>query len=115
MKRSVVIYDHNCAICTGTVAFLKKREGLANIEYVAYDTSEGKRLLNTCSLDFSSEQYIVFIKKQEVFVKSGAVLEILKEAGGIWRILYVFILVPAPLRNFVYNFIAKNRYNFKKR
>lgn len=114
MTRSIVIYDHNCAICTATVAFLKKREGLTSLEYVAYDSSEGKKLLDLCSLDFSLEQYIVFIKDKKVFVKSGAVLEILKESGGVWRILYVFIIVPAQLRDFVYNFIAKNRYNIKK-
>lgn len=114
MTRSIVIYDHNCAICTATVAFLKKREGLTSLKYVAYDTSEGKKLLDLCSLDFSLEQYIVFIKEQKVFIKSEAVLEILKEAGGLWRILYVFKVVPSPIRDFVYNFIAKNRYNLKK-
>ncbi|MDO9679947.1 MAG: DCC1-like thiol-disulfide oxidoreductase family protein [Bacteroidales bacterium] len=114
MKHSVVIYDHKCAICTATVAFLKKRERLSWLVYVPYDKTEGKEILKTYSLDFSAEQYIVFIKEQKVFVKSGAVLEILKEAGGLWSALYVFIIVPAPLRDFVYNFIAKNRYILKR-
>ena len=114
MKPSVVIYDQECAICSYTVTFLRKRGGLSNLEYVAYGTIQGKRLLEIHSLDFSKEQYIVFIKEQKVYVKSRAVLEILKNAGGMWRILYVLMIVPAPLRDLVYNFIAKNRYRLKR-
>jgi predicted DCC family thiol-disulfide oxidoreductase YuxK len=40
----------------------------------------------------------------------------LRELGGAWKAFYVFILFPAPGRDFLYDLIAKSRYKiFGKR
>jgi len=52
----------------------------------------------------------VLVTGNQYCVKSTAVLRILKELGGILKFFYVFIIIPVPVRNFIYNLIAKTRY-----
>jgi predicted DCC family thiol-disulfide oxidoreductase YuxK len=35
-----------------------------------------------------------------------------KNMGGFWSLMYFFIIIPNPIRDAVYNFIAKNRYKW---
>ena len=37
---------------------------------------------------------------------------VFKELGGIWSLLYAFIILPAFIRNAVYGFIARRRYKW---
>jgi predicted DCC family thiol-disulfide oxidoreductase YuxK len=52
----------------------------------------------------------VYIKNGRTSLRSSAVLHILKDLGGTWQILYVFIIVPPFIRDFFYRLIAHNRY-----
>ena len=51
-------------------------------------------------------------KNAERLEKSTAVLEIARNLSGLWPYLYLLLLVPKPLRDYVYSIIAKNRYNW---
>lgn len=54
----------------------------------------------------------MLIKDGKPYLKSTAALIVAKELNGLIQILYAFIIVPAFIRNAVYNVIAKNRYNW---
>jgi predicted DCC family thiol-disulfide oxidoreductase YuxK len=59
---------------------------------------------------------VVYIRGDEYFQKSTAALYILKDIGGLWKLMYVFIIVPKFLRDAVYDLIARSRYRlFGKR
>jgi predicted DCC family thiol-disulfide oxidoreductase YuxK len=47
---------------------------------------------------------------ERIRVKSGAVLGLARHLGGAWRVLEVFWLVPRPLRDWAYDFLARYRY-----
>lgn len=114
MKQSVVIYDQDCGICRWTVSFIKKRARSSCCTFIAYSSHRGKAILNTFGIDFSKEQYIVYVKNKSVSIKSKALLQILRDMGGLWKIFYVLILIPTSFRDRIYNYIALNRYKFSK-
>jgi len=59
---------------------------------------------------------LVLVTGDSYLVRSTAILHIFKALGGFWRILYLFILVPASWRDRVYTLIAQKRYRlFGKR
>ena len=37
-------------------------------------------------------------------------LHILKEMGGVWKLFFIFIIIPNFIRDFIYKIIAKTRY-----
>jgi len=72
----------------------------------------GQKLLKKFSLSLSEFHSVVLIDDDEYYTSSSAALRIAKELGFFWNTLYVFIFLPAPVRNFFYNIIANNRYKW---
>jgi predicted DCC family thiol-disulfide oxidoreductase YuxK len=55
---------------------------------------------------------VLLIQDEKIFTKSSAVLHILKCLDGLWPAFYMFIIVPAFIRDPVYDVIAKYRYRW---
>jgi predicted DCC family thiol-disulfide oxidoreductase YuxK len=61
-----------------------------------------------------SQHYKTFIVEEDgkIFTRSTAALRVFKLLGGSWSLLYAFIIIPAFIRDAVYNFISENRYKW---
>jgi predicted DCC family thiol-disulfide oxidoreductase YuxK len=72
----------------------------------------GKSLLE--KYQFNTENFfsIVLVIDGKAYDRSRAALEIARRLNGLWPLMYVFVIVPPFLRNFVYDWIAKNRYRW---
>ena len=70
----------------------------------------GKSLLAAYGLPAGYLKSVVYIKENKYYTRSSAVLNILKDLGGVWSLFYGFIIVPVFIRDFFYNFIAGIRY-----
>ena len=55
---------------------------------------------------------ILLLKDNTLYKKSSAALRIAKQLNGLWPVMYGFIIIPPFIRDFVYDFIAKNRYKW---
>lgn len=53
---------------------------------------------------------VVLIEDDQAFMHSTAALRIARNLGGVYSLAYVFIIVPAFIRNFFYKLFAKYRY-----
>ena len=117
----VVFFDGYCGLCSGVVDFLiardKKRsllysplQGETALKYLSdqerndLDTVIVLKLGDGGSLDSNSS---VKLKKSE------AVLAALKSLEGPWKLAAIAGNVfPKPLRDFIYDLVAKNRFKF---
>ncbi len=106
----LIIYDGKCLLCSRSVKFIKENEKPGFFSYTTYDSPESKQLLNIHNIDFSKQQYILYLRGNKLYKKSRAVLEILKDLGGLLKLFYAFVIVPPPIRDFVYMIISKNRH-----
>ena len=71
-----------------------------------------RELVEKYTIDTSQTDSIILIDNGKAFVKSSAALRIAKYLSGGWPLLYAFIILPTFLRNWVYDYIAKNRYKW---
>jgi predicted DCC family thiol-disulfide oxidoreductase YuxK len=55
---------------------------------------------------------VVLIRKDGVRRRSDAVLDIARQLGGAWRWLAVLSVVPRPIRDGIYDLIARNRHRW---
>ena len=55
---------------------------------------------------------IVLMENNKIYTQSSAVLRIVLHLSGLYPLLFVFMVIPRPLRDMVYDFIAKNRYRW---
>ena len=110
-QNPILLFDGDCKICNFWVQFIQKRKPKNRFEFIPLQSEKGKSLLVELKID-SSIDSIVFIWKNKAHIKSYAALQIIKQFGSWWRILLIFWAVPKPIRDWGYDFIAKNRHRF---
>ena len=112
----ILLFDGVCNLCNSIVQFTIKRDPKEKFKFASLQSESGQALLKKFGLPTDDFDSFVFINGDKYFLKSSAGLHVLKELGGIWKLFYVFIIFPQPLRDYVYNIIAKTRYRiFGKR
>lgn len=108
----VVLFDGVCNLCNGSVQFIIKRDKAGKFLFAALQSQYGQAQLDQLGISSTSLQSIVLIKGDQFYQRSNAVLEIAKMLGGLWSLLYVFKIVPAFVRDWIYIGIANNRYKW---
>ena len=110
MKKVVLLFDGVCNLCNHSVQFVLKRDKHKYFKFAALQSDSGQKLLDQFDLPIRDFTSFVLIENDKIYLKSTAVLHVVKHLGGVWFLLYVFIIIPRPIRDFFYNLIAKNRY-----
>lgn len=108
--RSIVLFDGVCNLCNGFVNFLIDRDHQDRFRFGSLQSDNVRELL--LPFHYSSQEIstVVLIQDNVLYTQSTAVLRICRLLPGAWPLLYGFIIIPRPLRDFIYNLVAKNRY-----
>jgi predicted DCC family thiol-disulfide oxidoreductase YuxK len=107
----VLLFDGVCNLCNGLVQFVIKRDRLGKFRFGALQSASGQKLMKQLKLPVQNMESLVLIKDSKALTKSSGALTLLRELGGFWSWFYVFMIVPAPIRDGVYDLIAKSRYS----
>lgn len=110
MKR-VILFDGDCNFCDASVQFIIKRDPTAHFHFTSLQSEKGRQLKKQYGIS-EEEDSVVLIEKNKVHTKSSAALHIAKKLDGLWHLLFLFICIPRPIRDFFYKYIAKNRYKW---
>ena len=108
----VLLFDGVCNLCNGTVQFVIKRDPRAKFRFAALQSEAGQALLKKFQLQQDDYDSFVFVEGERFYLRSTAALKVLKGLRGLWPLLYGFMIIPRPIRDFFYNWIAKNRYRW---
>jgi predicted DCC family thiol-disulfide oxidoreductase YuxK len=111
-QNPIILFDGICNLCNSSVQFVLKHDKQGIFRFAALQSEAGKALLQKNNLSQSNFNSFVLIQDDKVYLKSTAALKVAKQLSGATKYLYVFIIVPAFIRDAVYNVIAKNRYKW---
>ncbi len=103
-----IYYDATCILCNNSIQIIKKFDRGNNFEFIPLQFS-GKFIKGDNCSGFES---IILREKNQIFQKSDAVFRIIKYLKSPVSWLYVFIVIPKVLRDWIYDFIAKNRFKW---
>lgn len=105
------MFDGICNLCNRLVIFIIKRDTKASISFTNFQSEVGKTILNKHNILNSGYGTIVYLCSGVTYIKSNAISKIFKDLGGVCKLLYyLIILIPRPIRDYIYDRIAKNRY-----
>jgi predicted DCC family thiol-disulfide oxidoreductase YuxK len=102
----VVLFDGVCNLCTASVQFVIARDSRKRFRFASLQSPAAERLLGRRE-DLES---MVLMEGGRTYRKSGAALRIARRLDGLWPLLSVFLLVPRPLRDAIYDWIGRRRY-----
>lgn len=105
-----ILYDGICNLCLASVRFIQRHDTLKKFQYKALQSPEGKRLSGVSANQEADLHTIIYIEGEKRYIRSTAILHILRDMGGIWLLFYIFIIIPTFLRDPVYHLVSLTRY-----
>lgn len=108
----IILFDGVCNLCEYSVRFILKRDKLQQCYFIPLQSELAKSLIAESGYTIDSTRSMILIESGKWYFRSTAALRIARKLSGAWPLLYVFILIPAFIRDWVYNWIAGNRYHW---
>jgi len=105
----VVLFDGTCNLCNASVEFVLRRDRAARFRFAALQSNAAAELLAAAGWRGPRPDSVAVVEGGRVLWKSSAALAIARGLRWPWPALTVFALVPRPLRDLVYDFVARRR------
>jgi predicted DCC family thiol-disulfide oxidoreductase YuxK len=113
LPQPLYFFDGYCVLCSGFVAFCLARDPDGRLKFASTQSAQGRRVLRELGLpDGTLDRTILLLDGNEVYMRSAAVLRALRHLQGWARWLRPLLLIPAWLRDPLYDLIARNRYRW---
>lgn len=109
---NILFFDSECVLCNSSVAFILKHEKNNSIKFCALNSDFANQTLQHYFINNSIPSSLIYLLNNKIHTKSTAVLYLCKNLKGLFPLLFCLIIIPAFLRNLIYNLIAKNRYKW---
>ena len=106
----IVLFDGVCKLCNGWAKFLINKDKDKLLKLASVQSAEGQALLAWCGLPLDHFDSIVYIEKGRFYLQTDAVLKVLHQLPAPWSFTRIVKIIPAFLRNWIYDRIALNRY-----
>ena len=106
---SVILFDGICNFCNGAVNFIIRHDSDKKFKFAPLQSEIGEQLQAKYGIGEDVDS-IILVENDKAYTHSTAGLRVAKGLGGIWSLGYVFIIVPAFIRDWAYRLFAKNRY-----
>ena len=111
----IVLYDGVCGLCNRAVQFLLKRDRHDRLRFASLQSDFAATLLKRHGLDHQDLDTVYVVlnsgeASEALLAKGDAFLQFAKEIGGVWSISRFGKIIPRPIRNCLYDFVARHRY-----
>lgn len=111
--KKIILFDGVCNLCDNSVKFIIKHDKKDVFRFVALQSELGIEICNYIGVDRTKiDSIVLYNPGVAYYYKSSAVIEIADELGGIYSLISIFKILPEKLRNHIYDYIAKNRYQW---
>jgi predicted DCC family thiol-disulfide oxidoreductase YuxK len=107
---SIVLFDGVCNLCNGAVQFIIRRDRRRQFRFASLQSETGQERLRQMNLPTAAFSTFVLSEGGKVYTRSTAALRIARRLPGAWPLLYAFVLIPRPVRDWVYDLVARCRY-----
>jgi predicted DCC family thiol-disulfide oxidoreductase YuxK len=106
----ILLFDGVCNLCNGFVGFVLTRERGSELRFCAMQSPRGQELLRRFGLPLAEFESVALIEDGAAHLKSEAFLRVLRHLRFPWPWLGWARIVPRPVRDWLYDGIARNRY-----
>lgn len=110
--RPLILFDGICALCSSWVQFVLRHDRDGHYRLLAAQTPLGQALLAHYGLHLVDFESTILIQQGVAWFKSEAPIRIAIGLGFPWRLAVLARLLPLPVRDWLYELIARNRYTW---
>lgn len=111
----VLLYDGSCGFCNGSVQLVLRHDPRGALRFAPLQGEFGAAA-RARHPAMASADSVIWLEPatastpERALIRSDAALRVIRYLGGIWSLLLVGYLVPRPIRDALYDFIARHRH-----
>lgn len=111
--KKIILFDGICNLCNNAVLKVIKYDSKNTFVFASLQSETGKKITDYLHIDISKiDSIILFEPTVSYDIKSSAALKVMDNFGGFWIIAKIGWIFPEKLRDFIYDYVAKNRYKW---
>ncbi|MFV8371970.1 thiol-disulfide oxidoreductase DCC family protein [Flavobacterium sp. LB2P6] len=111
--KKIILFDGVCNLCDSAVQRIIKHDTKDLFRFVALQSDLGQKIIKHLGIDTKiTDSIILYQPGFAYYYKSEAVLEIAKNLSGLFYFGTLFSIFPTAFNNYIYDYIAKNRYKW---
>tara|TARA_R110002110_G_scaffold165869_1_gene366185 strand:+ start:67 stop:483 length:417 start_codon:yes stop_codon:yes gene_type:complete len=111
--KKLILFDGVCNLCNSSVQYVIKHDKNNVFLFTALQSEVGQNIVKHYNIDTSRvDSILLYTPGKGIQYKSTAALKVASQLGFPINLLTIFLIVPKVIRNWVYDFIAKNRYKW---
>ena len=106
----MLLFDGVCTLCNGFVRFVIDRDPAGRFQFAPLQSDAARRVLGSAPQPLPDS--LVLVENGRLFMRSSAALRVARGLRFPWPLAYVFVAVPRPVRDWMYDAVARNRYRW---
>ena len=111
--KQLILFDGVCNLCNSSINYVIKHDKHDLFMFAPLQSEAGNKIIQKYNLDTSqTDSILLYSEEKGLKIKSSAALAIASKLGFPRNMLTVFYMVPPFIRNWVYDYVAKNRYQW---
>ena len=106
----IILFDGVCNFCNRTINIILKYDKDTYFQFAASQSIAAMGIMQAFKIEQIAIASVILIDQEKVYTKTDAVIQIANRLSGWPKLFRVLKFIPKPMRDFVYDLIAKNRY-----
>ena len=112
-NKQLILFDGVCNLCNSSVVYVIKNDPKDRFLFAPLQSDAGKAIISKYNIDTSkTDSILLYSEDKGLKIKSSAALHVAKGLKFPISLMAVFFIIPPYIRNWVYDYIAKNRYKW---
>lgn len=108
----IVLFDGFCNLCSGAIDFILKHDPTHKFRFLPFQSEFARSFLNELGSLPQPIGTLILFEGSRSYTGSTAWLRIVRRLSGLWPLLFALVVIPRPVRDMTYNWIARNRYRW---
>ena len=111
--KKIILFDGVCNLCNSSVQYVIRHDKKDIFRFTSLQSEIGQKILSHIGISRQKIDSIVLYEPGKAYYyKSGAALKIAQYLGGFFTYSTIFRIIPSGIRDFIYDYVAKNRYKW---
>lgn len=106
----VIVFDGVCVLCSGFMRFVLKHDRSQRYRFVIAQSPLGEALYAATGLKSGDYDTNLVFREGKLHQKLNAFIAVMGDVGWPWRAAILLKPLPEPVKNWLYDRIARNRY-----
>ena len=112
VDKPIILFDGVCNLCQGSVQFVLKHDTRRQFLFASLQSPVATELISTFQNTSAQTDSFVLIENGKMYTRSTAALRVCRRLNGGLPVLYGLIIIPAFIRDAVYDLVSGNRYKW---